>query len=145
MAVQTCAFIEIYAARKCRENPLKNPSPLMHQFQMFEDIRRALADLTGRHDEGVRWETVELRRKLAQQIAALRNAAEQDARVTSDSSVSKVFREKFAAMRAATAIHQANWPVVTADPNNPVFIKSASNVMQTQKSFSEWFQDTIRD
>ena len=43
--------------------------------------------------------------------------------------------DAFGKFRTATALHQADWPVVEIDRQNPAYSQSAANVGQTYQQF----------
>ena len=106
------------------------------------DIEDALDRLAYAHDqlnslsasEGAEWKKdyLKWRRELQEQITSLCQA---DANLTLSDDDKRLFRESFSKFRSVTALHQADWPVVSIDRQDPNYRHSADNVGQAYQNF----------
>lgn len=55
----------------------------------------------------------------------------------------EAFRREFSQMRSAMAFHQASWPVVAVDLENPDYIASVNSVRDANRRFITWVRTTL--
>lgn len=106
------------------------------------EIEDALDRLAQMHDQlnslstsGISgWEKdyLRLRRTLQEQITRL-SQADADLNLSDDDK--RLFRDSFGKFRSVTALHQADWPVVNIDRQDPGYRQSAVNVGQAYQNF----------
>jgi hypothetical protein len=113
-------------------------SKLEEELKRLTVIKNALSNLAVQSDDDKRSELVNLRRRLAEQMAVVSKAAETDPKLLGDALLAFEFRSKFSAMRSAIASHQANWPAVKIDHADPRFRQSAASAVRADKEFADW-------
>ena len=98
----------------------------------LEKVHMQLGTLSTGAEPG--WQKVYLqcRRTLQEQINRLCQA---DADLKLSDEDSRRFRDSFSKFRTATALHQADWPVVDIDRQDPAYSQSAVHVGQTYQDF----------
>ena len=110
------------------------------ELDALERIQADMAAITSRSDDRRRHDLIELRRKLAAQIATIGTAVEPFLSTLQDVGLSQTYRQKFSRMRSAAAIHQANWPAVTLGDNPEKYQKSANSVREANRDFIDWMR-----
>lgn len=113
------------------------------EVDLLEAIQAELAGVASRTDDQRRLDLVDLRRKLADQIARTRPVAEPLFAAQGDAALLQGFRERFSAMRSAAALHQANWPAVSLGERVEEYRASALAVREANRAFVAWMRDTL--
>ncbi|WP_449473305.1 hypothetical protein [Sphingobium chungangianum] len=98
----------------------------------LEQVHKQLGELSTGAEPGWEKQYLQARRTLQEQINRLCQA---DAQLNLSHEDSRRFRDAFGKFRTATALHQADWPVVEIDRQNPAYSQSAANVGQTYQQF----------
>ena len=110
-------------------------SMLLDAVNALEAAFAEAATLEGDGFEEHRKEVVRLRRQIAAQnatIATLCDAAfEQPER-------RQAFHSEFSKMRSAMAFHQASWPAVAIDFQNPGYLSSLQSMRDAHRTFIAW-------
>lgn len=105
-------------------------------------IQMELHGIATRSDEQRKYDLVELRRRLASQIAQIGQMSEplfQGA----EPAVAQEYRNRFAAMRSASAMHQANWPAVRLGEDTPAYQRSGETAGDAMRAFISWMRATV--
>jgi hypothetical protein len=108
----------------------------------LEHILDELAGIASRTDDSRRHELIQLRKRLAAQIAEIGRLAD-PLFSAGDPETARVYRAKFSAMRSATAMHQANWPAVRLDDGEAGYRVSSNAVSETNRGFITWMRATL--
>ena len=95
-------------------------------------VHSRLGSLSIEAEPGWEKEYLQMRRMLQEQISRLCQA---DAQLNLSDEDSRRFRDAFSKFRTATALHQADWPVVDINRQDPAYSKSAAHVGQTYQDF----------
>ncbi len=99
--------------------------------------RFEMARLATERGDDWRLATVRLRRKLQDQIALIAAAmASLDARLTLAEEF-ETFRRALSAVRTQLAMHQAQWPVVSIEPENPDYKASAAALRHSNDALAQ--------
>ena len=98
----------------------------------LEQVHKQLEALSTGAEPGWEKQYLQARRMLQEQINRLCQA---DAQLNLSDEDSRRFRDAFGKFRTATALHQADWPVVDIDRQNAGYSQSAANVGQTYQQF----------
>jgi hypothetical protein len=98
----------------------------------LEKVHLQLESLSTGAEPGWQKEYLQSRRMLQEQINRLCQA---DAELKLSGEDSRRFRDAFSKFRTATALHQADWPVVGIDRQDPGYSQSASHVRQAYQNF----------
>ncbi len=99
--------------------------------------RFEMARLATERGDDWRLATVRLRRKLQDQIALIAAAmAGLDARLTLAEEF-ETFRRALSAVRTQLAMHQAQWPVVSIEPENPDYKASAAALRHSNDALAQ--------
>ena len=109
----------------------------------LETVQGALEKIAARADEKRRHELIQLRRNLAEQINEMGKITEPFFATLADPETSRIYREKFARMRSATALHQANWPAVRLELSSREHKQSASAADEANRDFVGWMRKTL--
>lgn len=90
-------------------------------------------------DNGHDWrrEFIDLRRKLQLQISNVATAANGSRRLSGDDGLAREVKSALSRMRSTLALHQANWPAVAIDGDNPAYVRSTASVRDANKAFME--------
>lgn len=122
---------------------MANLSLLNEEVGALEQVQAELANIAKRDDEGRRNALVDLRRKLAAQIAKVGSIAEPAFAEVGDRELLETYRSKFSKMRSAAATHQANWPAVLLGERPEEYRASALVVREANKEFVAWMREAI--
>ena len=98
----------------------------------LEKVHIQLGALSTGSDPGWEKEYLQARRTLQAQINQLCQA---DVELNLADEDRRLFRDAFSKFRTATALHQADWPVVDIDRQDPAYSQSAVHVGQTYQDF----------
>jgi hypothetical protein len=116
---------------------------VLTQIDVPEAVQAELARVASRTDDQRRFDLIELRRKLSDQIAAIRSIAEPLFIAKGDAALLQSFREKLSAIRSAAAIHQASWPAVSLGERDAEYRSSALSVREANRLFVAWMRETL--
>lgn len=98
----------------------------------LEKVHLQLESLSVGAEPGWQKEYLQSRRMLQEQINRLCQA---DAELKLSGEDSRRFRDAFGKFRTVTALHQADWPVVDIERQNPAYSQSAAHVGQAYQNF----------
>jgi hypothetical protein len=87
---------------------------------------------------------IAMRRKFAQQIVAVSDAAESDPGLRANPDLAAEFSKRLSDMRSGIAIHQGKWPAVLLADENPEFRASADAITQVNRDFAAWALSVLR-
>lgn len=113
------------------------------------EVKAAVADLeetlrlSRRLDVGFddrRKEAIEQRRDISEKLARLSSAAQ----AIPDIHARSTFLSALSKMRAALAVHQASWPIVTIDQTNPTYLASIKAARSAYEQFFDWVRAQSR-
>jgi hypothetical protein len=116
---------------------------LLRELAALEEVQQALASVAARTDDQRRHDLIELRRRLAAQIATIGQIAEPMLQAHGEPRVLQEYRSKFSAMRSAAAMHQASWPAVRLGENPIEYNRSAAGVREANRQFLMWLRATL--
>jgi len=105
----------------------------------LESLLRQSADLAQGLD-GNRKRGIELRREIGATIARIGSVGEG---VFDEAGDQPAFRQEFSKLRSAMAFHQASWPIVAVEPENPDYITSVQSLRETNRNFISWVRATL--
>jgi hypothetical protein len=86
-------------------------------------------------------EYVALRRALQTQILRLAQIDPGQVGMTDDQA--RAFRTSINALRAAAALHQANWPVIIMDHDDPEYQRSAETIRTRSQQFRDFMRSVL--
>jgi hypothetical protein len=112
------------------------PADVGVELAALQDIQDSLASIAHRTDPERRFELVQLRKRLAKQIAVVGSACERLFATQADRQAE--FRRLYSAMRSATALHQAEWPAVRLNEVDHLYRESASRAREANQIFASW-------
>jgi hypothetical protein len=101
--------------------------------------------MSKRTDPAWKKEFIEMRRQLQVQLTAVAAAADRCNQIKSNPEAASQLREGWTKMRSALALHQANWPAVRIDRENPGYIDSVSKTRTTNWAFVELARKIITE
>jgi hypothetical protein len=113
------------------------------EVDLLEQIQAELAAVATRNDDQRRYDLIELRRKLAAQIARVGQLAEPLMAERADPDALQIYRTKFSRMRSAAAMHQANWPAVALGERDSEYRASALEVREANREFVAWMRAAV--
>ncbi|RYY26104.1 MAG: hypothetical protein EOP62_11525 [Sphingomonadales bacterium] len=113
---------------------------LLEAVNALEDALARSAKLGEVDFDAHRKDAVELRRLIAAQNSAIASLGD-DAFETPESR--QAFRNEFSKMRSAMAFHQASWPVVSVDRENPSYVASLRSIRETNRIFITWVRSAL--
>jgi hypothetical protein len=116
---------------------------IAREVDSLERVQAELAGIASREDDRRRHDLVELRRKLAAQIAEVGRVAEPLFSTLDDKPTAQTYRAKFSRMRSAAAIHQASWPAVMLGERLDEYRASALGVREANRDFVAWMRETL--
>lgn len=116
---------------------------LVSEIQKLQKIHTDLAVISERTDEQRKLELVQLRRQLAIQIGVISAQADKSFLTDADHTVALEFRSLLSAMRRGIALHQANWPAVKVDEQNPDYRQSIQQAREANSRFRDWAKINI--
>ena len=111
----------------------------------LERVLSRMADMSKRADDGWKKDFIEMRRQLQMQLTTVTNAANACEKINIDSVASAKLRDGWTRMRSALALHQANWPAVKIDRNDPDYQESVSKTRATNWAFVELARQIITE
>ena len=82
-----------------------------------------------------RKEVIQLRRLIAAQTSSIGPLCEE---AFEQAEEQQAFRSEFSKMRSAMALHQASWPVVSIDFENPDYLSSLRSMQEAHRKFVAW-------
>ena len=88
-----------------------------------------------RGDDSWKREFVGLRRELQALLSQLGDLSDELAGAGLDDKLSVLFRDCLVQMRRKVALHQADWPVVQIDTDNPTYRASVEGVREANQKF----------
>lgn len=107
----------------------------------LEEIQASITKAaTGPGDH--RLEILQLRRQVAEQLKIVDKLGQD---LFARSEALETFRQKFYAMRASIAEHQAKWPAVTIGERRDDFQASVAPLREASIEFMRWSRGTIRE
>jgi len=118
----------------------------MTKAKLLEAINLLEATLANAANLGNTWlvdhrrDAIQLRRLLAAQNSEIARLGEE---AFDNPSHQAQFRNQFAKMRSATALHQASWPVVSIDTKNPEYLASVKSTRDANKQFIAWVRQHL--
>lgn len=89
----------------------------------YHDLGLRLADILSFHEDGWKKRSIAQRRETQELFSNWRSALE-----AADKDKSGQARDAFSKMRSAIALHQAEWPVVAIDLDDPEYQRSVKNI-----------------
>lgn len=116
---------------------------ISREIDALERLHRELSAIAARNDERRRHDLVDLRRKLAAQIAEVGRVAEEYVTRGGDDDLLRDYRNKFSQMRSAAASHQARWPAVMLGENDEEYRDSARAVREANVEFVNWLRRAL--
>lgn len=117
---------------------MKTSAQVLAELEALEEIQGKLAAIAARSDPARRHKLVQLRKSLAPQIATVGEAGE--SLFASNAVLLAEFRQRHAAMRSATALHQAEWPAVRLGEIDDLYGQSALRARQANAAFASWLR-----
>lgn len=116
---------------------------LGRELDELERLQRALGEISKRHDAERAHDLVDLRRKLAAQLAVV--TAEATAVFgAQDPALEREFRQRFGAMRSAAAHLQASWPAVKArDDTSGDYARAVAEVRRIDADTLAWVRERL--
>ncbi|PCE40054.1 hypothetical protein [Rhizorhabdus dicambivorans] len=115
---------------------------ILRALKTLEEFQGEFADIAARTDDARRRELVVLRRRHAEQMAAIADLCDPFFSALG-SKQADAYRQKFSRMRSATALHQAEWPAVRLNEAAEGYRSSALRVRQTCLEFITWARATL--
>ncbi|MGH6616656.1 hypothetical protein [Sphingomonas sp.] len=122
---------------------MKTFADLARELTALEQVQADLAAIAARTDTDRRYELIQLRKALSQQIARVGQTGELIFGTDADPAVSQAYRDKLSRMRSAAAMHQANWPAVRLDEADDEYRRSALRVREANREFVAWTRDAL--
>lgn len=113
---------------------------LLAAINALEVTLRQSASITRENFEARKGEAIELRRRIAEHRTEIFSLIS-DGLDEGDSQSS--FRSRFSKLCAIIALHQANWPVVSIDLQNPDYLASIREVRDAYASFFQWARTVL--
>ena len=89
---------------------MDGPAQFLNELKALERIQSDLAAIAIRTDDDRRYELIQLRKALSQQIGRVGQDGEPIFGSAANPVDAQTYRDKFSRMRSLTAMHQANWP-----------------------------------
>lgn len=105
----------------------------MRSLTALERLHQQLGSATQKEEEGWKQNYLRLRRELQEQIARLAQVDCVALGMTEEDN--RIYREAFNRFRSATAMHQANWPVVAIVADDPEYRVSVEGVRAATENF----------
>jgi len=113
------------------------------EIDALEQVQAELANVASRDDDRRRHDLIDLRRKLSAQIARTGQVAETLIARSTDPALRQAYRSKFSRMRAAAAMHQADWPAVSLGERQNEYRASALKVREANQEFVAWMRAAL--
>lgn len=88
-----------------------------------------------------RREVIQLRRVILTQNSTIDSLCDE---AFENSEARAAFRREFSEMRSAMAFHQASWPVVLINFENPDYIGSLNSMRAANRKFIAWVRAALR-
>lgn len=108
---------------------------LLAAINALEGTLRQSASITLENFETRKGEAIELRRRIAEHRREIFSLIPDG---LADRDAQSRFRSQFSKLCATIALHQANWPVVSIDLQNPGYIASIRDVRDAYACFFQW-------
>jgi vacuolar-type H+-ATPase subunit E/Vma4 len=118
-------------------------SRLLAALDAVGETHRAIAVIAGQSKADRAKQLVEERRRLAERIGALAEAAADYWRERADAEAEHRFRQLLSAMRSAAALHQATWPAVKLLEGGEGYEASARRVREAHATFDNWLRPRL--
>ncbi|HEX8300696.1 hypothetical protein [Sphingomonas sp.] len=109
----------------------------------LEAIQADLAEVATRADDQRRQDLINLRRRLAAQIAEIGRVSQPVLMRHADAATMTEYRAKFSQMRSAAALHQADWPAVLLGEREAEYRASAQGVREANREFVAWLRGAL--
>jgi hypothetical protein len=116
---------------------------ILRELDQLERVQVDLATVATRTDDRRRHDLIDLRRKLAAQIAEVGRVADPFFGGAHDGEAARTYRAKFSAMRSAAALHQASWPAVRLGESPHEYQESALRVREANRDFVSWMRGAV--
>lgn len=113
---------------------------LLRAVDRLESLLRQVGDLIGNRATDNRKAILEARRLIAEQISIV---AKLGTDVAAKQERAHEFRGEFSKLRSAIALHQASWPVVSINVNDPLYQKSVAQSREAYGSFLAWLKRSL--
>lgn len=104
-----------------------------------------MAEMSNRTDPEWKREFIEMRRQLQSQLVTVVAAADRCAQIKSNPESATKLREGWTKMRSTLALHQANWPAVRIDQDDPGYRDSVNKTRATNWAFVDLARQIIAD
>jgi hypothetical protein len=114
---------------------LSSKRNLLDAVEALEASFRRSASLGGENFDAKRKEAVQMRREIADQLAVVSSMGNL---AFDGTALQDPFRSEFAKMRSALALHQASWPVVAIQLENPDYLSSVTMLRESTARFMAW-------
>lgn len=101
----------------------------------FNKLHQRMVKAPFRGDDGWKREFVGLRRELQALLSQFGDLSNELAGAGLDAKTSALFRERLVEMRRKIALHQANWPVVQINSDDPPYRASVEGVREANQKF----------
>ena len=122
---------------------MTDSSAIAGALDRLENLQSALAAISSRTDERRRFDLIDHRRKLAEQMIEMGRVADSFFARLDRPALLQVYRDKFSRMRSAAAMHQASWPAVRLNEADDEYQRSVSAVREANRDFVDWLRATI--
>lgn len=115
---------------------------LIASIATFEATLTASSARNDSDFEAHRRDAIELRRQIAVHRAEISTLFEQS---IASPELRTQFRARFSALCSALALHQASWPVVAIELDNPDYQASRDSTRAKYREFFAWARTALRD
>ncbi|WP_010161938.1 hypothetical protein [Sphingomonas sp. PAMC 26617] len=115
-------------------------TPLLEAVNLLETLHNNAARLGNDWLVKNRRQAVDLRRKITALHAEISRAGDETFRDTPQYSE---FRSQFSKLRSAIALHQASWPIVAIDTENPEYLSSVQSTREASRQFITWVRQNF--
>ena len=112
---------------------MKGKGELLRAVDDLEAALRQSAGLLEGLDDH-RMQGIAFRRQIADKVALIGSLGGQ----AFDENGQAGFRGEFSKLRSAMAYHQARWPIVSIDPENPQYVESVQSLREANRNFISW-------
>jgi len=114
---------------------LSSKRNLLDAVEALEASFSRSASLGGENFDAKRKEVVQVRREISDQLGIVSSMGN----VAFDGTpLQDLFRSEFSKMRSALALHQASWPVVAIELENPDYLSSVTALRESTVRFMAW-------
>lgn len=116
---------------------------LLAEMDAIEAVARRLAAVAARRDPGRKQDLIAGRRELAMRMMTVMTVGEEYAPIRQNEAVYAELRQRLSVLRAAIAVHQAQWSAVAIDSDDAAYIESSATVQAEGRAFMAWVRQIV--